>query len=95
MNQGVPGSSSQAAASTKYKDKTYAVPQVTDAPALLYNKAMFRSAGVTVPTTMPQNRASPTPGQMAPCARRRMTAGTHTSAAPTPRRPRAKPGAQL
>ena len=38
-----------------YRDlagKTYAVPQVTDAPALLYNKAMFRTAGVTVPKSM-------------------------------------------
>ena len=27
-----------------WQGKTYAVPQVTDAPALLYNKAMFRTA---------------------------------------------------
>ena len=37
-----------------WKGKTYAVPQVTDAPALLYNKALFRSKGVAVPTTIAQ-----------------------------------------
>lgn len=35
-----------------WRGKTYAVPQVTDAPALLYNKAMLRAAGVSVPTTI-------------------------------------------
>ena len=35
-----------------WKGKTYAVPQVTDAPALLYNKALFKAKGVTVPKTM-------------------------------------------
>ena len=34
--------------------KAYSVPQVTDAPALLYNKAMLRAANVAVPTTMDQ-----------------------------------------
>ena len=29
-----------------WQGKSYAVPQVTDAPALLYNKALFRSKGV-------------------------------------------------
>lgn len=37
-----------------WKGKTYAVPQVTDAPALLYNKAMFRARKVAVPTTIAQ-----------------------------------------
>ena len=37
-----------------WKGKTYAVPQVTDAPALLYNKAMFKAKGVAVPKTIAQ-----------------------------------------
>jgi arabinogalactan oligomer/maltooligosaccharide transport system substrate-binding protein len=37
-----------------WRGKTYAVPQVTDAPALLYNKAMLRAANVAVPTTIAQ-----------------------------------------
>jgi arabinogalactan oligomer/maltooligosaccharide transport system substrate-binding protein len=41
-----------------WKGKTYAVPQVTDAPALLYNKAMFKASGVTVPTTVAQLEAA-------------------------------------
>ena len=41
-----------------WQGKTYAVPQVTDAPALLYNKALFKSAGVTVPKTMVQLEAA-------------------------------------
>jgi arabinogalactan oligomer/maltooligosaccharide transport system substrate-binding protein len=41
-----------------WKGKTYAVPQVTDAPALLYNKAMFRAAGATVPKTIAQLEAT-------------------------------------
>lgn len=41
-----------------WRGKTYAVPQVTDAPALLYNKAMFRAAGATVPTTIAQLEAA-------------------------------------
>lgn len=35
-----------------WKGKTYAVPQVTDAPALLYNKAQFKAKGVAVPKTV-------------------------------------------
>ncbi len=29
-----------------YKDKVYGLPQVTDAPAMLYNKALFKAAGL-------------------------------------------------
>lgn len=32
---------------TKYKDKTYGVPQVTDTLGLLYNKELFAKAGLT------------------------------------------------
>jgi arabinogalactan oligomer/maltooligosaccharide transport system substrate-binding protein len=35
-----------------WKGKIYAVPQVTDAPALLYNKALFKAKGVAVPKSM-------------------------------------------
>ncbi|MES9554986.1 MULTISPECIES: extracellular solute-binding protein [unclassified Streptomyces] len=42
----------QAAASTKYKDKTYAVPQVIDSMGIFYNKKIFKDAGVEVPTTV-------------------------------------------
>lgn len=35
-----------------YQGRVWGIPQVTDAPALLYNKAMFEDAGVAVPTTM-------------------------------------------
>lgn len=39
-------------ATGNYNGKQYGVPQVTDAPALLYNKALLQKAGVTaVPTT--------------------------------------------
>lgn len=41
-----------------WRGKTYAVPQVTDAPALLYNKAMLRSASVSVPKTIAQLEAA-------------------------------------
>ena len=41
-----------------WKGKTYAVPQVTDAPALLYNKALLKARGVTVPTTIAQLEAA-------------------------------------
>ncbi|HEU5332686.1 MAG TPA: extracellular solute-binding protein [Actinocrinis sp.] len=34
-------------ATTKYQGATFAVPQVTDAIGLLYNKAMFTQAGIT------------------------------------------------
>ncbi|CAM5577728.1 extracellular solute-binding protein [Streptomyces atroolivaceus] len=39
----------QAAASTKYKGKTYAVPQVIDSMGIFYNKKMFADAGVEPP----------------------------------------------
>ncbi|MFJ4836954.1 extracellular solute-binding protein [Streptomyces sp. NPDC088746] len=39
----------QAAASTKYKGKTYAVPQVIDSMGIFYNKKMFKDAGVEPP----------------------------------------------
>lgn len=42
----------QAAASTKYDDKTYAVPQVIDSLGIFYNKKLFKDAGVEVPTTI-------------------------------------------
>ncbi|MFF0742670.1 extracellular solute-binding protein [Streptomyces sp. NPDC004111] len=42
----------QAAASTKYKDKTYAVPQVIDSMGIFYNKKMLKDAGVEVPGTI-------------------------------------------
>jgi arabinogalactan oligomer/maltooligosaccharide transport system substrate-binding protein len=35
-----------------YAGKTWAIPQVTDAPALLYNKAMFKQYKVQVPKSM-------------------------------------------
>ncbi|WP_415950722.1 extracellular solute-binding protein [Streptomyces sp. KLOTTS4A1] len=41
----------QAAASTKFGDKTYAVPQTIDTLALFYNKKMLKDAGVEVPTS--------------------------------------------
>ncbi|MDG4858354.1 extracellular solute-binding protein [Streptomyces sp. T-3] len=41
----------QAAASTKFNGKTYAVPQTIDSLALFYNKKMLKAAGVEVPTT--------------------------------------------
>ncbi|GAA2987405.1 extracellular solute-binding protein [Streptomyces fulvorobeus] len=42
----------QAAASTKYKDKTYAVPQVIDSMGVFYNKKIFKEAGVEVPASI-------------------------------------------
>ncbi|HWU09692.1 MAG TPA: extracellular solute-binding protein [Streptomyces sp.] len=39
----------QAAASTQYKGKTYAVPQVIDSMGIFYNKKMFKDAGVEPP----------------------------------------------
>ncbi|MEU8520279.1 extracellular solute-binding protein [Streptomyces sp. NBC_01216] len=42
----------QAAASTKYDGKTYAVPQVIDSMGIFYNKKIFKEAGVEVPTTV-------------------------------------------
>jgi arabinogalactan oligomer/maltooligosaccharide transport system substrate-binding protein len=40
--------------SNKLDGKLYGIPQVTDAPALLYNKAMLDKAGVQVPTSWDQ-----------------------------------------
>ncbi|MBD0711598.1 MULTISPECIES: extracellular solute-binding protein [unclassified Streptomyces] len=42
----------QAAASTKYNGKTYAVPQVIDSMGIFYNKKIFKDAGVAVPKTL-------------------------------------------
>ncbi|MFB8440977.1 extracellular solute-binding protein [Streptomyces niveus] len=42
----------QAAASTKYDGKTYAVPQVIDSLGIFYNKKLFKDAGVEVPQTI-------------------------------------------
>ncbi|NUV65974.1 MULTISPECIES: extracellular solute-binding protein [unclassified Streptomyces] len=42
----------QAVASTKYEDKTYAVPQVIDSMGIFYNKKMFKEAGVEVPANL-------------------------------------------
>ncbi|MFF4172627.1 extracellular solute-binding protein [Streptomyces sp. NPDC001744] len=42
----------QAAASVKYKDKTYAVPQVIDSLGVFYNKKIFKDAGVAVPKSV-------------------------------------------
>lgn len=42
----------QAAASTQYKDKTYAVPQVIDSMGIFYNKKIFAEAGVEVPSSV-------------------------------------------
>ncbi|MFJ6013285.1 extracellular solute-binding protein [Streptomyces sp. NPDC092952] len=42
----------QAAASTKYNGKTYAVPQVIDSMGIFYNKKMFKDAGVEPPATV-------------------------------------------
>ncbi|MGW7268907.1 extracellular solute-binding protein [Streptomyces sp. NPDC054864] len=41
----------QAAASTKFKGKTYAAPQTIDTLALFYNKKMLKAAGVEAPKT--------------------------------------------
>ncbi|RII14951.1 Cyclodextrin-binding protein precursor [Streptomyces sp. YIM 130001] len=41
----------QALASTKFKDKSYAVPQTIDSLALFYNKKMLKAAKVDVPET--------------------------------------------
>ncbi|MEU6483826.1 extracellular solute-binding protein [Streptomyces sp. NPDC046887] len=44
----------QAAASTQYNGKTYAVPQVIDSMGIFYNKKIFKEAGVDVPETIDQ-----------------------------------------
>ena len=41
-----------------YAGHIWAIPQVTDAPALLYNKAMFRAKKVKVPKTMAELAAA-------------------------------------
>ncbi|MFF0554924.1 extracellular solute-binding protein [Streptomyces sp. NPDC020472] len=47
----------QAAASTKYNGKTYAVPQVIDSMGIFYNKKIFKEAGVQVPKTIEELKA--------------------------------------
>ncbi|UYQ65062.1 extracellular solute-binding protein [Streptomyces peucetius] len=42
----------QAAASTRYNGKIYAVPQVIDSMGIFYNKKIFKEAGVEVPKTI-------------------------------------------
>ncbi|MEU3070641.1 MULTISPECIES: extracellular solute-binding protein [unclassified Streptomyces] len=42
----------QAVASTRYEDKTYAVPQVIDSMGVFYNKKMFEEAGVEAPANL-------------------------------------------
>lgn len=49
-----------AAASTRYRDKTYAVPQVTDTLGLLYNKRLLKKAGVRVPRSLAELKRSAT-----------------------------------
>ncbi|MFJ5987399.1 extracellular solute-binding protein [Lentzea sp. NPDC092896] len=44
--------------STKYEGKTYAVPQVTDSLALLYNKKKLADAGVEAPKTWDELKAA-------------------------------------
>ncbi|MFJ8646495.1 extracellular solute-binding protein [Streptomyces sp. NPDC093546] len=48
----------QAAASTKFNGKTYAVPQVIDTMALFYNKKMLKDAGVEVPKNIEELKAA-------------------------------------
>ncbi|MFF2780189.1 extracellular solute-binding protein [Streptomyces sp. NPDC058052] len=50
----------QAAASTKYKDKTYAVPQVIDSMGLFYNKKILKEAGVEAPKNIAELKAAAT-----------------------------------
>ncbi|MER6237737.1 extracellular solute-binding protein [Streptomyces clavifer] len=47
----------QAAASTKYDGKTYAVPQVIDSMGIFYNKKIFKEAGVEPPATIADLKA--------------------------------------
>ena len=44
--------------SNVFDGKLYGVPQVTDAPALLYNKALLTKAGVAVPKTWDEVKAA-------------------------------------
>ncbi|MGW6532390.1 extracellular solute-binding protein [Streptomyces venezuelae] len=48
----------QAAASTKFKGKTYAAPQTIDTLALFYNKKMLKDAGVEVPTSFDEVKSA-------------------------------------
>ncbi|OEU88160.1 sugar ABC transporter substrate-binding protein [Streptomyces abyssalis] len=47
-----------AAGSTRFKGKTYAVPQVTDTLGLFYNKKMLKEAGVGVPGSFDELKKS-------------------------------------
>lgn len=47
-----------AAGSTRFKGKTYAVPQVTDTLGLFYNKKMLKKAGVGVPGSFDELKKS-------------------------------------
>ncbi|MEU2763818.1 MULTISPECIES: extracellular solute-binding protein [unclassified Streptomyces] len=47
----------QAVASTRYEDKTYAVPQVIDSMGVFYNKKMFEEAGVEAPANLDDLKA--------------------------------------
>lgn len=47
-----------AAGSTRFKGKTYAVPQVTDTLGLFYNKKMLKEAGVGAPKTFDELKKS-------------------------------------
>ncbi|MER7791384.1 extracellular solute-binding protein [Streptomyces sp. NPDC097640] len=48
----------KAAAGTKFKDKTYAVPQVIDTLGLFYNKKLLKEAGVEPPTSWTELEAA-------------------------------------
>lgn len=48
----------QAAASTEYEGKTYAVPQVIDTLALFYNKKLLQKAGVEAPASVTELKAA-------------------------------------
>ncbi|WP_431773363.1 extracellular solute-binding protein [Streptomyces cucumeris] len=48
----------KAAAGTKFKGKTYAVPQVIDTLGLFYNKKMFKDAGVEPPRSWTELKAA-------------------------------------
>ncbi|MFL3865755.1 extracellular solute-binding protein [Streptomyces griseobrunneus] len=48
----------QAVASTKYEDKTYAVPQVIDSMGIFYNKKLLQEAGVEPPTNLDELKSS-------------------------------------
>ncbi|MER6774492.1 extracellular solute-binding protein [Streptomyces bacillaris] len=48
----------QAVASTKYEDKTYAVPQVIDSMGIFYNKKLLEKAGVKPPANLDELKTS-------------------------------------